>query len=83
MCNFKGILEKDILWGCNGFSKRMEVREYRGIKETSKERAWVQDWPLGGKEETDLERYSVASSSPNMDVEGTVENEIFEVGSNF
>lgn len=43
----------------------------------------MQDWPLGGKEETDLERYSVASSSPNMDVEGTVENEIFEVGSNF
>lgn len=62
MCNFKGILEKGILRGCNGFSKRVEVREYRGSKKTSRERAWMQDRPQEGKEETNLERYSVASS---------------------
>lgn len=55
-------MEKGILRGCNGFSKRVEVREYRGSKKTSRERAWMQDRPQEGKEETNLERYSVASS---------------------
>lgn len=62
MCNFKGILEKSILRGCNSFSERTEAREYRGIKKISRERAWVQDRPQEKKEETDLERHLVASS---------------------
>lgn len=40
----------------NSFSKRMEAREYRGIKKASRESAWVQDRPQEGKEETDLEK---------------------------